>query len=397
MNALTPTLAPLRRARNIALVAAGVGTAAIIAGWISSPEAFYRAYLHGWLLWLGVSLGSMGLTMIIHLLGGSWGSSIRRLAEAAAMVLPLLAVLFIPIAIGAGLGFLFPWAHGNDWRSDPILVHRRPYLNLAFFLCRAAIFGFCWIGLAWLLWRWGRQQDESPDGPAFRKLYALSGPGLVLYILTMGLFAATDWILALEPHYKSTVFGLLVISGQGVSALCVLIAALFMLSRHGLLESTVNPDAWNDLASVLLTATMLWCYLVVCQFIVNWMGNTQDENHWYLQRMSHGWYPLNCLIAVLHLLLPLLLLLLRGLKRNPLALALICLMLFGARALVGFTMVNASGADPAPLLSARFSWQDVVLPLAIGAGWVLGFIWMLDKRLTTREARPVSLGAKDVA
>ena len=308
--------------------------------------------------------------MIINLLGGSWGRAIRQPAEAAAVMLPLLAVLFVPIAIGAARGTLFPWGNSSDWRSDPILVHRHDYLNVWFFVGRAVIYAICWITLAYALRRGTRSSST---------LYAISGPGLLLYVLTMGLFASTDWILSLEPHYKSTVFGLLIVAGQGVSSLCVLIAASCMLCPHGELDTADKRDALNDLATLLLIVTMLCCYLNLCQFVINWMGNTQGENRWYIHRLTHGWLVLSGVIVLLHLVMPLLLLSMRAIKRNPTAMVLICLTLLIARGIDGFVMINASGGDSASLLRDRFSWLDVALPIGMGGVWMVGFLWMVGR------------------
>ncbi len=348
----------------LAVVAAGVG-------WVMSPDAFFRAYLHGWLLWLGVSLGSLAFLMIDKLLGGSWSLAIRRPAEAAALSLPLLAILFIPIAFAAFTGPLFPWADSKPWHDDPLLVHRRPYLNPPFFLARALFYAICWIMPAWILCRRKTSAEQA---------YAISGPCLLLYALTMGLFASTDWILSLEPHYKSTIFGFIAIVGQGVSAMCILIPATFFLHRQSAPACTISQDVWNDLGTVLMTVTMLWCYLVICQFVINWMGNTQAENRWYIHRLSYGWHTLSVVLVVIHLLLPLLLLLFRRVKRNSTALLTLCIVLLCARGLDGFLMINASGGDgPVPLLS-RLSWLDFVMPIGIGAAWIAVFVLILQQR-----------------
>jgi hypothetical protein len=385
------TAAPLS-SRVVLSVAIGFTALAVVAGgvgWVLSPQAFFRAYLHGWLLWLGVSLGSLAFLMIGNLLGGSWSLAIRRPAQAAALSLPLLAVLFIPIALAAFTGPLFPWASPNPWQDDPLLVHRRPYLNAPFFLARAVVYGSCWIIPAWLLCR--RNLSTA-------KAYTLSGPCLLLYVLTMGLFASTDWILSLEPHYKSTVFGLIVIVGQAVSAMCVLIPVAFFITRSADPARTIPADVWNDLGTVLLTVTMLWCYLVICQFVINWMGNTQAENRWYIHRLSLGWYPLAVVLLGVHLLLPLVLLLFRRVKRNPVVLVALCCVLFLARGLDGFITINASGGDDAVPLASRFSWLDAVMPLGIGAAWIAVFIWNLRRRLTSSTASSMEVGhALDVA
>jgi hypothetical protein len=398
----SPHFSPPPRAVGITLVAVAVGVVSIIIGWIFSPIAFYRAYLHSWLLWTDVSLGCMGFTMVIHLLGGAWGMAVRRLAEAGAMVLPIMAVLFVPIAIAAVSGSLYPWADASTWHADPALVHKRPYTNAEFFIIRAVIYGVIWIALAWMLWHGSRLQERGAAGdPAATDwLYPLSGVGMVVYVVSMGLFASTDWIMSLELDYKSTVFGMIIVAGQGVSALCVLIAALALLvtsdspTRTGhLLPRHLDSDEWQDLGSVLLTASMFLAYLVVCQFVVNWMGNDQPQVPWYYHRMNLGWYKLDWIMVALLLVMPLVLLLFREIKRRPRAMLIIAVLLLATRGLNEFTMTNAAGSEAMPMLRDRFSWLDVVLPIGIGGIWVLAFLWWLASGPVMLERQPEPEGA----
>ncbi|HEX4125063.1 MAG TPA: hypothetical protein VHY37_10095 [Tepidisphaeraceae bacterium] len=389
------------KARNLALLAAAIGVAAAAVGWIFNPAAFYRAYLHSWLLWTDVSLGCLGITMVVHLLGGAWGMAVRRLAEAAAMVLPVMAVLFIPIAIAAATGHLFPWADASAWQADPILVHRRPYLNVEFFLARAVIYGIVWIGLAWLLWRGSVAGVADPGLPASATptadwLYPLSGIGLVILVLSVGLFASTDWILSLEPDYKSTVFGFIIVAGQGVSGLCALIATLALLPASAL-PRPVEKDTWKDLGSVLLTFAMLWGYLVICQFVVNWMGNDQEQVGWYFRRMNNGWRAVSWILLVLLIFIPLAKLLFRSTKRNPRKMLSMAVVLLIARGIDGFWMVNAAGNDPSPLVRDRISWLDFILPIGVGGAWVLSYAWLLGRAPIMIEPRPAPQGAVDAA
>lgn len=388
--------APLQKLRRYALVVGGIGIVCAIIGWIATPESFYRAYLHSWLLWLDVSLGSLGITMLIHQLGGSWGFPLRRLAEAAAMVLPLLVILFIPIAVGAGT--LFPWGYHHPWQQNPILVQRHPYLNQGFFIGRAVIYAVCWLVLAILFWTASRKEHVNGVTPRGGWLYVASGIGLVVYILTMGLFASTDWVMSMEPQYKSTAMGLIVILGQGVSGLCVVIAALALLCPRILPKDTVSADDWNDIGSVLLTITMLWCYLELCQFIINWMANLQNSNIWYFHRMHNGWFALSWVLVGLHLVLPLLVLMSRTVKRTPSAMLVVCVILLITRGIEGFWAINPSGSESLPLLSARFSWLDVVLPIGVGGLWVAAYTFVLERAPLLIERPAIAIeGASHVA
>ena len=204
----------LRGAQRWALYCAGLFVLACIVGWIFQPQAFYRAYLFSWLFYLGLSLGAMGFVMLHHLTGGDWGILVRRTGENAAMVLPLMMLLFIPIALG--LSSLYPWADPRHLADSPILQHKRPYLNAPFFLWRTVIYGVLWIGMAWYLRAGSLRHDCQPNaGLAFR-LHHLSAVGMLIYFVTMSL-ASVDWIMSREPHWQSTVFGLMVVCGQAVT------------------------------------------------------------------------------------------------------------------------------------------------------------------------------------
>ncbi len=384
-----PPEPPMRQALLIAMAIGGAGAAAVAVGWGvygfgHNGNWFYRAYLHSWLIWLGVSLGSMALVMIHHLSGGEWGVVTRPVAEAAAATMPLHIILFVPIAIGVGFGYLYPWAKAN--LHDQVLVHRQPYLNPTFYLGRAALYGIIWCALA--LYFYFRSRATS------RRVVVISGIGLALWALTMSLPASTDWILSLEPRYSSTVFGWIVVAGQGISAICVIIISLALLSRYRMFRNVLTEDHFNDLGNILLTVVLLHAYLVASQLVINWMGNTQDDARWYVQRLQNGWYWLGWTIVVLHLLLPTALLLLRPIKRNPIAMLWLCCLLLGMRMLYMFWMVSPSGEDPVPLLQNRWTWMDFVFPVGIGGIWAAAFIGLLMRRALVSAGDDVAPGGE---
>ena len=169
----------------------------------------------------------MAILMIHHIAGGAWGAVIRRPLESATRTIPLLALLFLPIALG--VGHLYEWAHPEVIAQDPILAAKAAYLNVPFFLVRAVFYFSVWLLIAWRMSRWSLEQDVAGDPGTTRRLEMLSRVALVVYGLTVT-FAAIDWVMSLEPHWFSMIFGLLVMGGQGLSAFAFAIPLTVLLS-----------------------------------------------------------------------------------------------------------------------------------------------------------------------
>jgi hypothetical protein len=184
---------PLQRLRQRALMV-GVGALAIalIGAWLNPPQ-FFRSYLIAFLFWAGIALGSMAILMLQYITGGTWGAVIRRLLESATRTLPVVAVLFLPLLLG--LHDLYEWTHADVVAHDPVLQHKSFYLNIPFFLGRAAFYFAVWMTVAWFLNRWSLEQDEAPSFSVGKRLHYLSRGGLLLYSLTMT-FAAIDWVMS---------------------------------------------------------------------------------------------------------------------------------------------------------------------------------------------------------
>jgi len=366
---------PLRRIMFGALTVAAIWIIAVILGWIFQPEAFYRAYLHSWLLWLGVALGSLAVVMLHHMTGGEWGITIRRLGEHAAMTLPLLIVLFIPIVIG--MHSLYPWDRADALALSAKLRHKVPYLNVTFFLCRAVIYAAIWTFLAWYLRSRSLRYDRNPNPITRRRMHNLSAGGMLAYFITMSL-ASVDWIMSLEPEWFSTIFGFIIIMGQVLSGLAVLIVLFSLMRNSPPFRDIVRPNLFNDLGNLLLTFVILWTYMAFAQLLVTWMANKQDEIPWYVQRLSNGWGGIALLLVILHFLVPFIMLLMRELKRKAPAMLALCAGLLIMRSIDLFWNVAPSGEDPMPLLSHLLTWMDFVFPIGMGALWLALFCWLAD-------------------
>ena len=279
----TPPVADIAVPRQRALIAGIVGLVACAIAFVVDRDDFFRSWLISYWLFLGIALGSMALTMMQHLSGGQWGV-FRRIFEAASRTLPLLVVLFVPVLLG--LKTLYPWADANLVRTDEVLHHRAAYLNIGFFLARAAIYFVSWLALMVFLNRWSARQDTG-DLSVNLPIQRLSGAGIVIYAITV-MFAGIDWIMALNPHWFSTIFGFLSMGGHGLEALAfTIIAANFLFPRPPM-SGLLKPSHFHDLGKLTFAFIMLWAYFNFSQYLLTYAANLVDEVPYMIVRISHG-------------------------------------------------------------------------------------------------------------
>jgi hypothetical protein len=337
-----------------------------------SPFQFYRSYLWSYLFVLGLALGPMAWLMLQYLTGGAWGIVIRRPAEAAARTLPLMALLFLPIVIG--IPNLYPWAHAKLVAADPILRHKATYLNVPFFLIRAAGYFAGWLFLSWCFNRWSQQEDDGSPS-AHGKMSTLAGPGLIFWCFSIT-FMSIDWVMSTEPHWFSSMFGLLFIAGQGLTAMAFLITLMVLLSYREPMRSVLTPRHLHDLGKFLLALVMVWAYFSFSQFLIIWAGNLPDEIPWYLQRLNGGWQFVALALVLGHFALPFALLLSRDLKRNFKLLASIAIFVLFMRLVDLYWLV----APDYQRGSFHVSWMDFVAPVGLAGVWLAYFLYQLEKR-----------------
>ena len=217
----------------------GVAALAVTAiGAIAWPAQFFRSYLWSYVFYLGVTLGSMAWLMLQYLSGGAWGMVIRRPCEAATRTLPLLAILFVPV--GLGISSLYRWSHADVVAADAIIRHKHAYLNVPFFLARAALYFAGWLVCSWYLNRWSSREDREGPAVVHRKLATWAGPGLIFWAFSIT-FMAVDWVLSLDPHWFSTIFGMLFMAGQGLSSMAFLITLMVLLSYRRPMSDVLTP------------------------------------------------------------------------------------------------------------------------------------------------------------
>jgi hypothetical protein len=373
-------------------------------------DRLWRAYLSAFLVCWLISVGGIGLLAIGNLTGGRWAASARPFYLAQMQTLPLIAILFIPIALSVER--IFPWAARPSAFSFP--PGKAAYLSDTFFWWRAGGYFAVWLCFAWLLARVSRLDQPPASTPAMRRVSAIA---LVLLAPTTT-FAAFDWGMSLEPRWYSSIYGA-ILSASGVVAahglaICGLAvsrslgaAALRDAITEGgldepqqavaersapstapktLLEERV-AEIYNDLGNLLLAFLMVFTYFAFSQFLIIWSGNLPTEIVWYRQRLSDGWQWVALAIVVLMFILPFSMLLSRNLKRSPQRLARVAAWLALMHGLHTYWAVVPAFDE------TGFGWQltNVAALLAIAGGWSVAMLWHANRILQKLPSPPISL------
>jgi hypothetical protein len=337
---------------------------------LKQPDEFFRAYLLGFMCWLGVALGSMAILMIRHLTGGGWGTVIRRILGAAMRTLPLLFVLFIPIFFG--IHRLYIWAQplsniGDKHLREHLEQITQTYLTVNGFIIRAVFYFAVWNVLSFLLSMWSKETDKpgAPDNSG--RFKAVSGPGLILYGFTIS-FAAIDWIMSLDPSWISTIFGLIILIGEVLSAMCFAVVVERILFNYKPMSEMLKPDFVHDHGKWMLAFLMVWAYFDFSQWLIIWAGNLPSEITFYLRRINGGWGSIGQFLAIFGFAVPFAMLLSRPFKRNVRRLVWLAIWLMLMRYLDLFWIIEPNFSKTINLTLA-----EVVVPIAIGGFWLWYF------------------------
>jgi hypothetical protein len=350
------------------------------------PDEFYRAYLLGFMCWLGVALGSMAILMIRHLTGGGWGTVIRRILGAAMRTLPVLAILFIPIIIAVGQHRIYPWAMPLESIQDThIREHlekhsfiKASYLNFSGFVMRALFYFAIWNVLSFLLSKWSKQTDHAGAPDNSGRFKAVAGPGLILYGFTIS-FAAIDWVMSLDPSWISTIFGLLILIGEVLSAMCFAVVVERILFNYKPMSEMLTPDFVHDHGKWMLTFIMVWAYFSFSQWLIIWAGNLPAEITFYLKRLSNGWGSIGLFLVLFHFAIPFALLLSRPFKRDIRKLVWLAVWMMLMRYLDLFWIIEPNFSKTLTVTIA-----DIVVPIAIGGIW----LWYFFRNLAALPLLP---------
>ncbi len=378
MNQQSPvSIGPrLEGLQRTALVVAVLAALASLVGAVLDSEQFARSYLLAFVYWIGLPLSGLAFLMLHNLVGGRWSFLVRRQLEAASRTLWIFALLFIPLALMME-SLYHHWMHPQA--GDVVLQHKSAYLNVPFFLLRAAGYFLVWIGLAWLLNRWSARQESAPEqaGRLVSRMNALSGPGIVAYFATVTL-AVVDWMMSTDPHWFSTIYGLIYIVGQALLAMAFLVLVTTQLAEQKPISRLASAERFHELGNFMLAFVMLWAYLSVSQLLIIWSANLPEVNPFYVVRFRTPWAEIGLFLLLFHFAIPFLLLLWRVTKRHPKLLLRVALALMGVRLVELFWVVMPSFDAQGPQWA--WLWLTGSCWLAVGGLWVALFLRELKQR-----------------
>jgi hypothetical protein len=370
------TLAPFAGGRRLlagAAIAAAAGLGLTLLGGLADPRRALYAYLVAFVYWLGIALGALILLGAFHAAKARWPVVIRRFVETVPTTLSLFVVLFVPIALG--MRHLFLWV--DPHAADPEMAHaihsKLPYLNVPFFLLRAAFYFVVWMTVAHLLRAWSMRQDAS-GGSALTVWQRRLGAGSLPFLALTMTFAAFDWMMSLDPRFFSTIFGVYWFAGSFVGALAiVIIASAVGRDEKDWFSGFVGPDHLHSLGKLLLAFVAFWAYVAFSQFMLIWIANIPEEVPWTIVRTTTGWRPVAFFLAAFNFIVPFFLLLSRDLKRSPRALAAIASWLLFTHwvDMYWLVMPRLHPDRPSP------GWMDLTAFVGVGAAAVAWTVWRL--------------------
>jgi hypothetical protein len=381
---MTGSLAPpkeLSALERKAWLVGGLGAVASTAGFFLDREQFFRSYLVAWLFCLGIALGCYAIALLHQLSRGAWGIVIRRPLGAATRTLPYLLLGFVPVVLG--LETLYSWARPGA-EADPLIAHKAWWLNANGFTLRGVLYFALWIGFVWALNRMSRIQDVKKSDKLFRRMQGVAAPALIIYVLA-ATAASVDWLMSLDPHWYSSLFGMMFVVGQGVAGFSFIILVALYLSQRAPMDEHLQPRHFHDYGKLLLAFVALWAYMQLSQLIIIWSGNLPEEVTFYISRTHGGWKWLSIALVLGHFALPFAMLLSRDLKRDARRLGRVALLLLVMRWFDIYWFAAPAFGHGDGDHGLHFHWLD--LATVVGLGGLLFALYL--RELAKRPMLPV--------
>jgi hypothetical protein len=300
-----------------ALAVVGIAVCAILGP--GNPRQFFFSWLVAFVFFLSLAIGGLFFVLIQYASQGSWGIVVRRIGETVFATMPVMAVLFVPLLFG--LHDLFSWSVPGAADHDALLKWKSPFLNVTFFVIRAAIYFVSWSAIAIVYYSRSRSQDVTGDAAVSARLRRFAGPALIVMAIT-STFASIDWIVSLSPQWYSTMFGVYFFAGSFIGFIALMSVLVPVMRRVGLLDTIVTPEHLHDIGKFLFAFMCFWAYIAFSQFLLIWYANIPEEAVFYRARTTASWKMVSILLMVGHFGVPFLYLMGRTVKRHAATLAL---------------------------------------------------------------------------
>jgi hypothetical protein len=298
------------KGRNTLVLAVLISVLACVAGYINDPVRFHRSYIVAFAYVAAAGLGAFFFVMVQYLTGSAWSVTMRRIMENLMVTLPVGAILFLPIAFG--LKDIYPW---TDHTAVPFTGTKGAYLTENFFVLRTYIYFALWSIWIFAIYRQSTKQDKERSARQMNVIARWSAPGLFLAIV-VGTLAAYDWLMSLEPHWYSTIFGLYILAGGALTFMSFVTLICLGFRKAGILKNSITKEHYHDLGKWLFALTAFYTYMGFSQYLLIWYANLPEETIWYRHRSVGGWLWISLALPFIRFLIPFFVMLSRPAKRS---------------------------------------------------------------------------------
>jgi len=285
----------------------------ILAFAVDTKRAFFD-YLWMYMFLVSIGVGSLALVALEYLVGATWSTPFRRVSEFLASIIPVLVILVIPLFFG--MHDLFHWTSPEALATDPILQSKEPYLNINFFMIRVAIYFVVWLVFFYLFIRNSQRQDVTGDPALTKQSIKFSAIFAILFILTIS-FTSIDWMMSLEYHWYSTMYGVYYFAGTIVASFAAATFCSVMLNENGYFDSRIKDNSYYSFGTLMFGFNIFWAYIGFSQYMLIWYADLPEETFWFLMRMKGSWSYFSLGLVLVHFIIPFLILLPRSSKVSP--------------------------------------------------------------------------------
>lgn len=351
---------------KLSRAAFGLGAFGIIASvigyLIGNEDQFFYSYLVSFTFFTGISLSSLFMVMIHHITKSDWGIVVRRIPEVFAANLMVWGIFMIPILLG--IHNLYHWSHEDAVMADKILKGKSAYLNTNFFIIRQVFYFAVWSYLGYKLYKASIELDITGDWGITSLMRKISAPGIPLFALTVA-FASFDWLMSLDPHWFSTMFGVYFFSINFQAFWAVMILLVFFLQGRGILKNTIQKAHIYDMVAWFWAFTIFYAYIAFSQFLLIYYANIPEETIWFYNRLEFGWEYITYSLLLFRFVLPFLLLINRDLKNNRALVAVVSIIVLVMHFLEIYWIALPT-MDTGDAHGIAFSWIDIAAFIGLG-------------------------------
>lgn len=340
----------------------GIGVAGLIAsgvGYFFDADQFFFSYLVSFTFFTGIGLAALLMVMLHHITRSDWGVVVRRISETFSANLAVWGIFIIPVLLG--IHNLYHWSHEDAVMADKILKGKAAYLNTPFFIGRQVLYFAIWGFLGYKLHKASVDMDKTADWGITTYMRKLSAPGILLFALTVA-FAGFDWLMSLDPHWFSTMFGVYFFAISFQSFWPVMILLVFFLQGQGLLKNTIGKAHVYDLGAWFFAFTVFYAYIAFSQFLLIYYANLPEETLWYYHRLEGSWKYIAYSLLVFRFAVPFLVLMNREAKHNRKVLGAVSVLVL----VIHFAEIYWIAMPVLFKHGIHFSWMDITSFLGLG-------------------------------